>query len=283
MAWRCATCPAKIRVVAIRRARSSNAVEHPPRRDTRLAPHDDAYLVGPYAELLEVLRHDREGRSPAPGGPLIRTARSGSTVMSARSALRSSPPAVRSSGTRARGARAARSTAPGIASSSGSRPAAMSRCIELPSVCVRALELLEGLLGSTSWAPSACATAQASSIAPTSSARSRGVRADLAEQLVVCAGGAGERVQAHELGPHHLRLGVQHPRRHAAPRRARPRAPASPERADRLARPCRSAGTGSCARPRRAAGRSASTRIAPASTDAAAQSARAARRGGRAR
>jgi len=53
--------PARIRVVAIRRAASSLvALEHPPRRDTRLAPEDDAYLVGPYAELLEVLRHDRE-------------------------------------------------------------------------------------------------------------------------------------------------------------------------------------------------------------------------------
>jgi Trk K+ transport system NAD-binding subunit len=55
--------PGKIRVVAIRRAQSATALEHPPRRETRLAPDDDAYLVGPYAELLEVLRHDR-----APGG-----------------------------------------------------------------------------------------------------------------------------------------------------------------------------------------------------------------------
>ncbi|HEY2216540.1 MAG TPA: NAD-binding protein [Solirubrobacteraceae bacterium] len=52
--------PATVRVVAIRRAADSTALEHPPRRDTRLAPDDDAYLVGPYAELLEVLRHDRE-------------------------------------------------------------------------------------------------------------------------------------------------------------------------------------------------------------------------------
>ncbi len=52
--------PGTVRVVAIRRASSANALEHPPRRDTRLAPQDDAYLVGPYAELLEVLRHDRE-------------------------------------------------------------------------------------------------------------------------------------------------------------------------------------------------------------------------------
>jgi len=59
--------PATVRVVAIRRAADSTALEHPPRRDTRLAPDDDAYLVGPYAELLEVLRHDREaGETTAP-------------------------------------------------------------------------------------------------------------------------------------------------------------------------------------------------------------------------
>ncbi len=52
--------PGTVRVVAIRRAASSGALEHPPRRDTQLAPDDDAYLVGPYAELLAVLRHDRE-------------------------------------------------------------------------------------------------------------------------------------------------------------------------------------------------------------------------------
>jgi Trk K+ transport system NAD-binding subunit len=59
--------PATVRVVAIRRAADSTALEHPPRRDTRLTPDDDAYLVGPYAELLEVLRHDREaGEATAP-------------------------------------------------------------------------------------------------------------------------------------------------------------------------------------------------------------------------
>ncbi len=58
--------PATVRVVAIRRASSSGALEHPPRRDTRLAPQDDAYLVGPYAELLEVLRHDREAGAAPP-------------------------------------------------------------------------------------------------------------------------------------------------------------------------------------------------------------------------
>jgi Trk K+ transport system NAD-binding subunit len=60
--------PGTVRVLAIRRASGSAALEHPPRRDTRLAPDDDAYLVGPYAELLEILRHDRESAGPA-GGP----------------------------------------------------------------------------------------------------------------------------------------------------------------------------------------------------------------------
>ncbi|MCW3018937.1 MAG: Calcium-gated potassium channel mthK, partial [Solirubrobacterales bacterium] len=60
--------PASVRVVAIRRAADSLRLEHPPRRDTRLAASDDAYLVGPYAELLEVLRHDREGSPASDGG-----------------------------------------------------------------------------------------------------------------------------------------------------------------------------------------------------------------------
>ena len=59
--------PGTVRVVAIRRAAATpTALEHPPRRDTRLAPDDDAYLVGPYAELLEILRHDRQ-RVSGPG------------------------------------------------------------------------------------------------------------------------------------------------------------------------------------------------------------------------
>jgi Trk K+ transport system NAD-binding subunit len=57
--------PGTVRVVAIRRASGSTALEHPPRRDTRLAPDDDAYLVGPYAELLEILRHDRQSAAGA--------------------------------------------------------------------------------------------------------------------------------------------------------------------------------------------------------------------------
>jgi len=62
--------PASVRVVAIRRAADALRLEHPPRRDTRLAADDDAYLVGPYAELLEVLRHDRENASASDTGPL---------------------------------------------------------------------------------------------------------------------------------------------------------------------------------------------------------------------
>ena len=62
--------PARIRVAAIRRAADATALEHPPRRDTRLAPDDDAYLVGPYAELLEVLRHDRETPDVSDGEPV---------------------------------------------------------------------------------------------------------------------------------------------------------------------------------------------------------------------
>lgn len=47
---------ASIRVVAISRAADGGRLEHPPRRGTRLAADDVAYLVGPYEELLTVLR-----------------------------------------------------------------------------------------------------------------------------------------------------------------------------------------------------------------------------------
>ncbi|HST31892.1 MAG TPA: NAD-binding protein [Solirubrobacteraceae bacterium] len=69
--------PGTVRVVAIRRATSSGALEHPPRRDTRLAPDDDAYLVGPYAELLEVLRHDREAAGGSGSRGVLRGASGG--------------------------------------------------------------------------------------------------------------------------------------------------------------------------------------------------------------
>lgn len=51
---------ARMRVVAIRRAEDTARLEHPPRRDTRFAPGDQAYLAGPNEELLEVLRHEQQ-------------------------------------------------------------------------------------------------------------------------------------------------------------------------------------------------------------------------------
>ncbi|MGD0557939.1 MAG: NAD-binding protein [Streptosporangiaceae bacterium] len=53
---------ARTRVLAIRRAADRAILEHPPRRNTRFRPDDEAYLIGPYEELLAVLRRDR----PAP-------------------------------------------------------------------------------------------------------------------------------------------------------------------------------------------------------------------------
>jgi Trk K+ transport system NAD-binding subunit len=55
---------ARTRVLAIRRATDRTVLEHPPRRSTRFRPADDAYLIGPYDELLTVLRRDR----PSPRG-----------------------------------------------------------------------------------------------------------------------------------------------------------------------------------------------------------------------
>jgi len=56
---------ARTRVLAIRRAADKAVLEHPPRRTTRFQPDDEAYLIGPYEELLAVLRRDR----PSPQGP----------------------------------------------------------------------------------------------------------------------------------------------------------------------------------------------------------------------
>jgi Trk K+ transport system NAD-binding subunit len=52
---------ARTRVLAIRRAADQAILEHPPRRRTRFRPDDEAYLIGPYSELLTVLRRDRPG------------------------------------------------------------------------------------------------------------------------------------------------------------------------------------------------------------------------------
>jgi Trk K+ transport system NAD-binding subunit len=54
---------ARTRVLAIRRA-VDDLLEHPPRRGTRFRAGDQAFLIGPYEELLAVLRRDR----PAPQG-----------------------------------------------------------------------------------------------------------------------------------------------------------------------------------------------------------------------
>jgi len=50
---------ARTRILAISRAAGQGHLEHPPRRGTRLRAGDQAYLIGPYEELLAVLRRDR--------------------------------------------------------------------------------------------------------------------------------------------------------------------------------------------------------------------------------
>jgi Trk K+ transport system NAD-binding subunit len=69
---------ARTRVLAISRVPHQAYLEHPPRSGTRLGAGDQAYLIGPYEELLAVLRRDRPapqagngpGRRAAPaGGP----------------------------------------------------------------------------------------------------------------------------------------------------------------------------------------------------------------------
>ncbi len=64
---------ARTRILAISRAPHQAYLEHPPRRGTRLGAGDQAYLIGPYEELLAVLRRDRPapqaGNRPAAGPP----------------------------------------------------------------------------------------------------------------------------------------------------------------------------------------------------------------------
>ena len=88
------------------------------------------HLVGPQSPCLP----NRAELSFSLGPTRITDRTQPEAATTGRSAPRSSPRAVRSSGTRCPWRAPARSTEPGIASSSGSRPAAMSRCIELPSV-----------------------------------------------------------------------------------------------------------------------------------------------------
>jgi Trk K+ transport system NAD-binding subunit len=49
----------RTRVIALSRAAAGGALEHPPRRGTRFAGGDEAYLLGPYDELIRVLQRDR--------------------------------------------------------------------------------------------------------------------------------------------------------------------------------------------------------------------------------
>jgi Trk K+ transport system NAD-binding subunit len=58
---------ARTRILAISRTFDQGYLEHPPRRGTRLRAGDEAYLIGPYEELLAVLRRDRP--TPGPGQP----------------------------------------------------------------------------------------------------------------------------------------------------------------------------------------------------------------------
>lgn len=51
------------RVIALSRA-DDGTFEHPPRRGTRFAPGDRAYLLGPYEELLNVLQRNRVTHTP---------------------------------------------------------------------------------------------------------------------------------------------------------------------------------------------------------------------------
>ncbi len=50
---------ARTRVIALSRSADGGQLEHPPRRGTRFAGGDEAFLLGPYEELLRVLQRDQ--------------------------------------------------------------------------------------------------------------------------------------------------------------------------------------------------------------------------------
>ncbi len=52
----------RTRVIALSRFELGGALEHPPRRGTRFVGGDQAYILGPYEELLRVLRRDQRVR-----------------------------------------------------------------------------------------------------------------------------------------------------------------------------------------------------------------------------
>ena len=68
---------AATRILAISRTFDQGYLEHPPRRGTRLRAGDEAYLIGPYGELLAVLRRDRPtpglGPPRSPDSPVVST------------------------------------------------------------------------------------------------------------------------------------------------------------------------------------------------------------------
>ncbi len=49
----------RTRVIALRHTDGDGSLEHPPRRGTRFRRGDEAFLLGPYDELLQVLRRDQ--------------------------------------------------------------------------------------------------------------------------------------------------------------------------------------------------------------------------------
>jgi hypothetical protein len=53
---------ARTRVVTLRRASAAGVLEHPSGRGTRFQGGDQAYLLGPCDELLDVLRRDQRPR-----------------------------------------------------------------------------------------------------------------------------------------------------------------------------------------------------------------------------
>ena len=55
-------------MIALSRAAEGGQLEHPPRRGTRFAAGDEAYLLGPYEELLQVLRRDQPLSSTSGAG-----------------------------------------------------------------------------------------------------------------------------------------------------------------------------------------------------------------------
>jgi Trk K+ transport system NAD-binding subunit len=59
---------ARTRVLALSRTSDDGSLEYPPRRGTRFRAGDRAYVIGPYEELLAVLRRDRPSpHVPSPG------------------------------------------------------------------------------------------------------------------------------------------------------------------------------------------------------------------------